>query len=555
MKFRPRSHRSRALLIWLGAICVRLVYFVTISETACLAINLDPVSDMEAFHRWGLALVEGDWLDRENFHPYHPWQTAVAPPSQWESWYGDVFHQEPLYPYLIATIYLMATREPTTVILFQLFLGAAGCSCIYLAGRRLMPEGAALIAGAASALYGPYLYYESLILRDSLMIPLNSLLIWLLGEARFRSRGRPASAWWLGVGVLCGTLYITKVSILPFVIAFAVWHMWEGRGPLVVERIRQTSLILAGGMVVLAPVVARNLVVEAPALKITTRGPIEFINGNNSWHSGIGWFDGSDPRISAYARETLDGAGGRLLPTIRRVLADWRGNPVGFIHLQLRKTAYFLAPFEMPNNASYGYFRENSRLLRYGTLSFFWVSPFALLGLLHSIRRWRDFVPVYLFLAAGFMVTIAFYVIARFRAPLVPAIILLAALGLWSAILQARSRMGWGLCFSCAVIAASLAANAATDYADRELTRPQDYFIAMKEFRTRGRLLEAIQEAERGREIFPGFSEFAREAGDLYLEVGLPREALDAYREILSRNPRDAQAREAVERLERLMAP
>ena len=554
-KFRIQSTLARALLICLAALGLRVVYYVTISDTACLAINLDPVSDMEAFHRWASAIVEGDWLDRQNFHPFHPWQAAVASRNQWETWYGEVFHQEPLYPYLIAVLYLAAPAEPTTVILFQLLMGAGGCGFVYLAGRRLMPEGAAVLAGVLSASYGPYLYYESLVLRDSILIPLNALLLWVLLEARFRSRQRAAHAWWAGAGMLLGLLYITKVSVLPFFIAIGAWSVWETRHLPLARRLTPVCIMLACLIVMVSPVALRNLAVGAPAMEITTRGPIEFINGNNRWHRGIGWFDGSDRRISSYARETLAAADGGLLLTVARVMGDWSADLPGLVVLQIRKTGFLLAPFEMPNNASYSYFRENSVLLRFATLSFYWISPLALLGLILSVRRWSDFMTLYLFLAVGSAVTIAFYVIARFRAPLVPGLMLFAGFGLWSILAQARSGRGWWAAVSCLIVLGGFMVNTATTYADRDLTRPQDYFIAMKAYRSRGRPIEAIEQAERGRALFPGFSEFAREAGELYLEQDRRREALLAFREVLARNPGDAEIRERVKVLEREIAP
>src|SRR5262245_48647957 len=114
------SPAARALAIFGAALLVRLIHVLVIRRTACLEINLDPISDMESFHRWALTIVNGDWLGRSDFHPFHPWQIAVAAKEQWARWYGHVYHQEPLYPYLVALIYRIAPREPISVILFQM---------------------------------------------------------------------------------------------------------------------------------------------------------------------------------------------------------------------------------------------------------------------------------------------------------------------------------------------------------------------------------------------------------------------------------------------------
>jgi hypothetical protein len=226
--------------------------------------------------------------------------------------------------------------------------------------------------------------------------------------------------------------------------------------------------------------------------------------------------------------------------------------------LQLRKAAYFVAPFEMPNNASYGYFRHNAPLLRYGTVSFFIISPLALLGLLASLREKNPapdafrFIPVHLFLGCGALVTIAFYVIARFRAPLMPAVLMLAGLGLHTLLDLARRRAGGRLAAAAGVVAVALACNMAADYPDTLLIRPQDHLVAIAEYRARGDAERALAEALEGWMRFPGFAALPRHAGDMLLEKGRRKEALDAYRAALALNPADAEARRIVGQLERV---
>ena len=511
---------------------------------------MDPVSDMEAFQRWAATIASGDWLGRSDFHPFHPWQTAVAPPQQWASWYGHVFHQEPFYPYLVAFLYLLAPPGPTIVIVAQMLMGAAGCALTYLAARRIVPEGAALSAGVLAVLYGPYLYYESLVLRDSFLIPLTACLIWLLCEAAARTRTGTAAGWWLAAGLTAGVSYATKAAILPFVLSLIVW--------LAAGAMRRTSdrfagampviLLLAGFALPVSLLALRNAIVGAPLLKITTRGPIEFINGNNHWHRGIGWFDGDDARVSSYAATTLARAGGRLGPTIRAVLADWRDDPAGLALLQAKKTAYFFAPFEMPNNASYAWFRLNCPPLRW-LPSFFLISPLALAGLFESRRRWRDFLPLYLFLGIGIGVTIAFYVIARFRAPFMPVILIFAGLGLWSLAEQARRGRRTALAGSLVVVCGVLALNGVCDFRDRDLVRPQDYLIAIEGYRQRGQTDRAIRDAEAGRRHFPSFPVFHKQAGLLYLSQGRNKEAAAAFTEALAKDPADVESRRELMRL------
>ncbi len=549
-----RTPTSRATAILGIALLWRVLYHAGISASACLAINLDPISDMETFHRWALSIAGGDWVGRGDFHPFHPWQAAIAPRDQWDSWYGRAFHQEPLYPYLVALIYLVAPSDPRSMILVQHALGAAGCAAVYLAARRIAPEGAALAAGLLSAVYGPYLYYESLLLRDSLLIPLHAVLLWTVVEARAASAEPRARRWWAAAGLCFGLSFVAKASILPFFLVALAWRARSVTSASGGGRLRAMIPPAAAFCLVLAPVAARNLAVGAPPLKITTRGPIELINGNNPWHPGIGWSE-DDPRVGAYAREILSSSGGRLLPTAWELLRRWSGDPAGLARLQVIKAAYLLAPYEMPNNASYAYFRLNSPLLRRLAPSFYEIAPLALVGLVAAWPRRREFSPIYAFLAIGAAVTVVFYVIARFRAPLMPAVMILAGLGLWTLADRIRARRWGAAAAGTAGAAAVLSVNLAAGYPDQDLVRPRDYFIAMNDYQARGLVPRALREAETARRLYPSFAEFHRAAGLLHLSEGRRREALEALREALERDPSDVEVRRQVEALEEGGAP
>ena len=549
----------RAAWIFGAALALRVIYMLQVFDTACLDINLDPISDMETFHRWGLSIAEGDWLGRSDFHPFHPWQSAIAPVEQWDAWYGHTYHQEPFYPYLIAIAYLLFPSQPLSVILLQHLAGAMGCAAIYLAARRLGGERTALWAGGLAAVYGPFLFYESLLLRDTFLIPLHSVMLWVLVEARIKGRDEHknghAWAWWLAGGALIGVSYITKASILPFFFLFAVLTFIDAGPGRIGHRLRPALLMSVGFLAILFPVIVRNVVVGADVFKTTTRGPVEFVNGNNPWHMGTGWFDGDDARVSNYVREVLTDADGRLLPTMGRVLGDWSDNPAGYFGLQIRKLGYFFAPYEMPNNASYSYFRLRVPLLGRLLPSFFLMAPLVLIGAVASWKERRHFVPLYLLLSTGIVVTVGFYVIARFRAPLMPALLILAGTGMHRLIEQLREGKTRNLVISASLVAGVLLLNMRSNYPDCQLVRPQDYIIAIEGLERRRMVEETLAQAEEARAIFPDFAVFHRKAGFLYRDLGRRQEAIDALRTALDVGPADSEVLRELSRLERGSPP
>ncbi len=534
----------RTAAVFLLALAVRLLYLATISGSGALAINGDPISDMETFHRWALHIVDGDWLGREEFHPYHPWQRGIASEEIWTQWYGRrVFHQDPLYPYFVAAIYSVAPRHPLSVIAVQLVLGAAAAAGVFFLASRLVSPRAALAAGLLAALYGPLLFYESLLLRDTLLVFITAAFLILLEEARRRR----ALGWWAAAGMAAGAAYLAKPNIAVTLPLLVIWLFASGE----TARAGRASLALAAGFgLCIAPAVARNLVVGAPPFKTTTRGAIEFLNGNNPYHVGTGWFDGDDPRVTAYAGPILQRTRARLLPTIAEVMKSWRGRAGEFLLLQLRKAGYLLAPYEMPNNASFAYFRMKSPVLRAGLPTFYGIAPLALLGIVATASAWKRLLPHYLFLASGMAVTVAFYVIARFRTPFLPLILVFAGAGIDHLVRHASARAWKPLAASMLLLALGLAINTAANHPDRDLVRPQDFWIASKSFATEGNLMKAAVELEAGVRLIPSSPGLLVECGEAWEAAGEPARALAAYRQAHLLEPGSAEVAGRIRRIE-----
>jgi 4-amino-4-deoxy-L-arabinose transferase-like glycosyltransferase len=546
---RPPGSRStrRVAAVFLLALAVRLVFLATILPTGCLAINADPVSDMSAFHQWAVRISEGDVLGREEFHPFHPWQRGIADEKTWLKWYGPrVFHQDPLYPYFVAAVYALARPEPLSVLLLQLLLGAAAAAAIALLAERLAGPRAGLAAGVLAALYAPFIFYESLLLRDTLLVLLATTLHLAIEEAR----RRPGLIWWSLTGLVAGAIYLAKPNVIVFMPFLAAWLLL---GREVSRPGAAVAGVAIGFILALSPAVARNVAVGAPPFKTTTRGAIEFINGNNPYHVGTGWFDGEDPRVTGYARSVMAATKGRLLPTIAHVMSGWRGDPGGWLLLQIRKLGYLLAPFEMPNNASFAYFRLSSPVLAAGLPTFFVISPLAAVGLLSKRRSWRRFLPHYLFVATGIAVTVAFYVIARFRTPFLPMAIVLAGAGAGHLIDLAARRRGGALLAWLGVAGGVLAVNVAANIPDRMLVRPQDYAVSARDLSRRGMGARAVSELEAGVEIFAGSFPLRVELARAREEEGDLSGALEAWREAQAAEPRAPGVAEEIARLLRAL--
>jgi hypothetical protein len=125
------DHRRLVLAIIIAAsILVRIPYFIELNHSPCVWQHRWSQTDMNFFDLWARDIAGGDWLTDKVLHPWHEWHKAIAAEyfrlhpeaassltqdgrsgrtpddaarALWERWWGGkAYHQEPLYPYLIA---------------------------------------------------------------------------------------------------------------------------------------------------------------------------------------------------------------------------------------------------------------------------------------------------------------------------------------------------------------------------------------------------------------------------------------------------------------------
>ncbi len=127
----------------------------------------------------------------------------------------------------------------------------------------------------------------------------------------------------------------------------------------------------------------------------------------------------------------------------RRALAFAREEPLQYFGLLARKAYLFLHAYERGDNHSFYAMREAVPYLRWIPLGFGWILPFAVLGCWVNRRDWARIGIVPLFAATYAVGVILFFVTARYRLPVVPPLLLLAASGAvwgWDALRARRTR-------------------------------------------------------------------------------------------------------------------
>jgi 4-amino-4-deoxy-L-arabinose transferase-like glycosyltransferase len=422
----PPSPRGRRLLFALLALALvlRLGHWWAVRKAPFFG---QLVMDSQEYDRWARQIAAGDWLGSE------------------------VFFQAPLYPYLLALLYRLSGPHLDAVYLFQIALAVAGIYALYRAGREVAGEEVGLAAAGLAAIYGPFLFYDVQLLKESPAVAVTAFLLWALAAAR----ARPSFGRWLGAGVLAGGLALLRENallIVPF-LALLAWR-YPRR-----QFLRDGGALLLGTVLALAPVALRNAWIGGEPLPTTSQGGVNFYIGNNAQADGTYRPIVPGKQIPALERQeptrVAEAALGRRLAAgevsrywLRQALAWARENPGAYLRLQLHKLHLFWSWYEQPDAVDYYYARSLSPLLRLPLLEFGGAALLAAVGLLLARRRLKPFAPALVFTLAWCASTVVFFLFSRYRLPVVPALLLLGAVPVAAGVAafrEGRRQAGLGL--------------------------------------------------------------------------------------------------------------
>jgi 4-amino-4-deoxy-L-arabinose transferase-like glycosyltransferase len=397
--------RDAAIAAAVGLI-VRLVYFFVNSRT-------NPAFDyliMDAMHidQWARAIAAGDAG-------------------------GAAYFRGPLYPYLLALVYKVTGGSLAAGILLNHVAGAATCGLVVLLARRWFTRGVALAAGLVTALYWPLVYFEGEILVESVFITLLVLSLWRLAVAA----ARPTLLRLIVAGACLGLAVLARPTalILLLVVPLAFRCAPSVRAAMPWWR---SSLMAAGVcLLMLVPATIHNLRASGGLVPVAWSGGLNFYIGNNPESDGRSavipgtaatWMGGGDEAL-AIARQQA----GRDL-TAAQASSYFTARGFDFVTQRPGAAAtLFLSKLYMVwegperSNEKYVYFFWNRYGLGKAPLPGFWlVGPFALTGLVLLWPRRRELALLYAAVGAYMLALALFFVVARFRLPLAPVLIVFA---------------------------------------------------------------------------------------------------------------------------------
>lgn len=182
----------------------------------------------------------------------------------------------PLYPGMLAAIWAAAGSEnlqAVRVVQILLALGTAGL--VYALGTRLYGRAVGRWAAAVCWLYPSFIFFNFLILTETLFIFL--LMAFLLATVALIQAPRP----WIAVacGVSLGLAALTRSVLWPLPILFCPLLAVLIRAPLA-RRVALPALVLAGYALVVAPWAVRNTRLQHVLTVVDTMGGMNLRMGN-----------------------------------------------------------------------------------------------------------------------------------------------------------------------------------------------------------------------------------------------------------------------------------
>jgi len=420
----PLSHSIRRLwpdslgpvhFVFAAIFLFRLVVLLRLTGSPLL---LPSGSDMQFYDNWAKQVLRGHWTDHQAF-------------------YGL-----PLYPFLLALLYGIFGYSPFVPGLFQAGFDAGTAALIYKITVSLLKRGRkeisirepvlGILAAAGWCFFVPAQAYSAILMPTAPA----TFVFWLLVWQVIRTEAAWSRLRCFAYGLLLGfaaTGVATILFLLPlFMAAVCV------RQARMAARSQMVVLLFIGVVVGTAPCWIHNCFVARDPVFLSAHGGINFWLGNNPEATGYPRFPGLHAGQGQMLRDSIDQAEAAVGRSLKRseVSRYWSAkardyiaaNPGRWLQLVARKAANFWNIFEYDDLGIIVNLREHGILfpgLHFGLI--------AVLGLAGAVVSWRAFPSsrwIAISVALQFASILPVFVTERYRLPVVPGLLILAASGL-----------------------------------------------------------------------------------------------------------------------------
>ena len=381
------SNKQILTLILVAAVLIRIPIALLMGDQITV---LPGIQDQVSYDALARSLLDGrGYSFTEKWYPFTPANTPTA-------------HWSFIYPLYLAGTYAVMGYHPVAARLLQGAVGGAlVCFLVYLIGRRVANESTGLVSAGMAAVYGYFIYYSAALMTETFFI----ILVLLILHLSLELKEKPTLARWALLGLVLGVAGLLRQTVLLFVPFLLLWLFWE----LKKDGIRWWYFTVPIVVIILmiAPWTIRNYLVFDHFLLLNSNAGYALYASNNP-NLGSDW---RNELVVIPVPEELAGQNEAQLDRalsqrgIEFILAD----PERYLQLTLDKSIEYFRFWPSSDSS------RISNLNR--VLSFGLYLPFMLVGLYLSFSRWRNFVPLYLFIVIHTGIHLLSWPAPRYRLP------------------------------------------------------------------------------------------------------------------------------------------
>ncbi len=408
---------------------------------------------------------------------YDQFARAAATQGDWAG--KGAFYQAPLYQYFLAVIYKFFGPDYLVPRIIQAAVDSLSAGGIFLIGARFFSMRVGWIVGIAAALYSQFIFNTGTLLPPTITLFLDVALLGLLFLLSEKMQ-RPALPgetvagrfWlWLVPGAAFGLQALAATNILALAPLFCAWILWgappagstkhpapprardtgkkrhavsaQPAGVRAGARMVAVGFFLLGAGLTILPATIHNQVVGKETILISYNAGINFYIGNSGDYekkvlSRVGYEWDAIKAVGERATSYKE-ASRKFMEASEAYIAE---HPVDYLLLLLHKTCLLFHGNEIYRNQAIYPDRLLSPVLRTllwkaglpggPGIAFPWgvLLPLCIPGLFLAFRnRERKGIFLAAFWVAYAATIVAFFVTERYRIPLVPLMLLIAADG------------------------------------------------------------------------------------------------------------------------------